>query len=207
MTTLFDFDMPVPLVVSYGLGVDSTALLIGLTVLAIRPDLILFADTGGEKDETYAYRAVMDEYLLWHGFPPVTVVRNVVGDFKNWPPYHTLEGLRAKLLEVTRRAATKIGVPFVNPVAVQRGTITGVHQGNNKYLVRWDGKTKTEQEDRTWDWIGPLTDEEFAELRRLKDELAAANNRYRVFCQQHKLDVREAVEQAMAEALKTEPGA
>ena len=36
-----------PLVVSYGLGVDSTAMLIHLQQQGIRPDLILFADTGG----------------------------------------------------------------------------------------------------------------------------------------------------------------
>ena len=42
-----------PLVVSYGMGVDSTAMLIGMAQRSIRPDLILFADTGGEKPETY----------------------------------------------------------------------------------------------------------------------------------------------------------
>ena len=35
--------------VAYGLGVDSTAMLIGLAQRGIRPDLILFADVGGEK--------------------------------------------------------------------------------------------------------------------------------------------------------------
>ncbi len=80
-----------PLVVSYGMGVDSTALLVGLARRRIRPDLILFADTGGEKDETYAYREVMDAFLKEHGFPTVTVVRYVPTDFKHWPPYYTLE--------------------------------------------------------------------------------------------------------------------
>ncbi|QDU97641.1 hypothetical protein Pla8534_54920 [Lignipirellula cremea] len=42
-----------PLVVAYGLGVDSTAMLIGLQRRGVRPDLILFANTGGEKPETY----------------------------------------------------------------------------------------------------------------------------------------------------------
>src|SRR6516162_3721221 len=37
-----------PLVVAYGLGVDSTAMLIELAHRDIRPDLILFADTNGE---------------------------------------------------------------------------------------------------------------------------------------------------------------
>jgi hypothetical protein len=34
-----------PLVVAYGLGVDSTAMLVELAQRKIRPDLILFADT------------------------------------------------------------------------------------------------------------------------------------------------------------------
>ncbi len=41
-----------PLVVAYGLGVDSTAMLVEFARLRIRPELILFADTGGDKPET-----------------------------------------------------------------------------------------------------------------------------------------------------------
>jgi 3'-phosphoadenosine 5'-phosphosulfate sulfotransferase (PAPS reductase)/FAD synthetase len=76
-----------PLVVAYGLGVDSTAMLIEFAHRAIRPDLILFADTGGEKPETYAYLPVMQRYLAGVGFPEVVTVR--------YQPkravYHTLE--------------------------------------------------------------------------------------------------------------------
>lgn len=46
--------MTEPVVVSYGGGVNSTALLVGLHERGERPDLILFADTGGEREETYA---------------------------------------------------------------------------------------------------------------------------------------------------------
>jgi hypothetical protein len=42
---------------------------------AVRPDLILFADTGGEIPETYAYLPVIRPYLRRAGFPDVTVVR------------------------------------------------------------------------------------------------------------------------------------
>jgi hypothetical protein len=64
-----------PLVVAYGLGVNSTAMLIEFTRRGIRPDLILFADTGGEKPETYAYLPVVQRYLAGVRFPPVTTVR------------------------------------------------------------------------------------------------------------------------------------
>lgn len=66
-----------PLIVSYGGGVDSTGVLVELVRLGIRPDLILFADTGGEHPETYLYLDVMDDYLARHGFPRITRVRNV----------------------------------------------------------------------------------------------------------------------------------
>jgi hypothetical protein len=44
-----------PLLLAYGLGVDSTAAMVLWDAHGIRPDGILFADVGGEKDETYAY--------------------------------------------------------------------------------------------------------------------------------------------------------
>jgi hypothetical protein len=65
-----------PLIVSYGVGVDSTAVLIGLKQRSIRPDLILFADTGDEKPETYAYLDVINRWLAAVDFPAVTVVKN-----------------------------------------------------------------------------------------------------------------------------------
>jgi hypothetical protein len=68
-------DPRAPLVVAYGAGVDSTAMLVGMVRRGIRPDLILFADTGAEQPHTYAYLDVMQRYLAAHGFPPIRVVR------------------------------------------------------------------------------------------------------------------------------------
>lgn len=67
--------MKAPIVANYGAGVDSTAKLIGCEALGIRPDLVLFADTGGEKPETYAYLPVFNAWLRRVGFPEVTVVK------------------------------------------------------------------------------------------------------------------------------------
>lgn len=77
-----------PLVVSYGIGLDSTAMLVEMYNRGIRPDLILFSDTGGEKPETYAYLAVINAWLVRVGFPTVTVVRYAPAR----APYTTLEG-------------------------------------------------------------------------------------------------------------------
>ena len=64
-----------PLVVAYGLGVDSTAMLIGMKQLGLRPDLILFADTGNEKPDTYYYAPIFQQWLRDAGFPQFEVVR------------------------------------------------------------------------------------------------------------------------------------
>lgn len=73
---MVEIDPSWPMVVSWGGGRDSTAMLVGLAERGRRPDLILFADTGGEKPETYAYLEVFGAWLARTGFPPVTIVRN-----------------------------------------------------------------------------------------------------------------------------------
>ena len=78
-SNLFE-DLPAParapLVVAYGMGVDSTAVLVGLHARGERPNLILFADTGDEKPQTYAYLPVINAWLAKVGFPQVTIVKN-----------------------------------------------------------------------------------------------------------------------------------
>lgn len=76
------------LIVSYGMGLDSTSMLVEMKNRGIVPDLILFSDTGAEKPETYAYLELMNAWLRSVGFPTITVV-------KYQPvraPYSTLEG-------------------------------------------------------------------------------------------------------------------
>ncbi len=80
-----------PLVVCCGVGRDSVAMLVGMWRRGIRPDLILFADTGSERKSTYDYIPILNTWLERVGFPQLTIVKNVVGDFKHWPPYYTLE--------------------------------------------------------------------------------------------------------------------
>ena len=90
-----------PLIVNYGAGVDSTAMLVGLAARGIRPDLVIFADTGSEKPETYEYLETIGAWLAGVGFPALTVVRRygAGGEFgpasrasKTGPGYTTIEG-------------------------------------------------------------------------------------------------------------------
>lgn len=75
-------------VLSFGGGTDSTAILCGWVERKLEPfDLILFADTGGERPHTYEHIERMQEWLRRHGMPPITVVRKVRRDGR----IHTLE--------------------------------------------------------------------------------------------------------------------
>jgi hypothetical protein len=66
---------PKPLVVAcYGAGTNSTAFLIGMVERGEPVDAILFADTGGERPETYAYVETFSAWLVAHNYPPITVV-------------------------------------------------------------------------------------------------------------------------------------
>ncbi len=80
---------------SYGGGVNSTAVLVGLVKQAsakqgiwkriprrvkkiikrVRPDAILFADPGAERPYTYEYIEMFSKWLVSRGFPPITTVR------------------------------------------------------------------------------------------------------------------------------------
>lgn len=59
----------------FGSGVDSTALLVALKLAGVRPDVITFADTGGEKPETLAHIERMNCVLRRWGWPLVDVCR------------------------------------------------------------------------------------------------------------------------------------
>ena len=64
-----------PIVVSFGGGTNSTAMLIAMVYKNIKPDLILFADTGAELPETYEWVETFSRWLVSQGFPEITTVR------------------------------------------------------------------------------------------------------------------------------------
>ena len=63
-------------VASFGGGTDSTAMLIGMQQRGERVDLILFADTGGEKPHTYEHIKRFSDWLVGHGMPEITAVKS-----------------------------------------------------------------------------------------------------------------------------------
>ena len=80
-------------IVQYGGGTNSTAALVGMARRGIPVHLILFADVGAERPETYAYLDRMDAWLESHGMPRITRLR-----------YHTKEGAPQTLEEELLRS-------------------------------------------------------------------------------------------------------
>lgn len=65
-------------ILSYGAGLNSTALLIHIIENKLPLDEVIFADTGGETPETYQHLKITDEYLHQHNIP-LTIVRSNKG--------------------------------------------------------------------------------------------------------------------------------
>jgi 3'-phosphoadenosine 5'-phosphosulfate sulfotransferase (PAPS reductase)/FAD synthetase len=73
-----------PLIVAYGGGLNSTAMLCGFRERGITPALILFADTGGEMPETYVHtlkmKVIASEW--WPNTPFQLVKKEYAGTFE-----------------------------------------------------------------------------------------------------------------------------
>src|SRR6266536_3161641 len=65
-----------PLVVAFGGGVNSVAMLVGLKERNICPDLVIFSDTKAEKPETYRTIEQVNRWLIQLGWPEITTVSN-----------------------------------------------------------------------------------------------------------------------------------
>lgn len=78
-----------PVVAAWGMGLDSTAMLIELVAQGDAPDVVLTADTGAERDETYAFLPIFQRWMDDHGLEH-HVVRYAPKRFKHWPPYASI---------------------------------------------------------------------------------------------------------------------
>jgi len=61
-------------IVSFGGGVNSAAMLIGMHERGMRPDAVLFADTKAEKPHTYEFVAIMNEWCEKVDMPSIITV-------------------------------------------------------------------------------------------------------------------------------------
>jgi len=79
----------VPVVAAWGMGVDSTAMIIEWVARGLPLSVVLTADTGVEREETYAYLPIFQRWMDRHHIEH-HVVRYVPKRFKHWPPYFSL---------------------------------------------------------------------------------------------------------------------
>lgn len=63
------------IVLCFGSGVDSTAMIVALHEAGIRPDEITFADTGGEKKSTIEHLHRMNTILATWGWPKIQICK------------------------------------------------------------------------------------------------------------------------------------
>jgi hypothetical protein len=66
------------IVLCFGAGVDSTAMMVALRAAGLRPDLITFADTGGERPESIEHLHRMGAILRAWKWPPVEICKKLM---------------------------------------------------------------------------------------------------------------------------------
>jgi len=64
-----------PIVVAYGGGTDSTAMILACHEKGIPIDSIIFADTGGERPSTYKFIEIFNVWLKNNGYNEIVVVK------------------------------------------------------------------------------------------------------------------------------------
>src|SRR3990167_9626372 len=92
---------PAPDVAAWGMGVDSTAMIIEWVARGLPLSAVLTADTGTEREESYAFLPLFQQWMDARGIEH-HVVRYTPRRFKHWPPYFTdrksvVEGKRVDL--------------------------------------------------------------------------------------------------------------
>jgi hypothetical protein len=128
-------DAPQPVVLAYGIGVDSTALLLELESRGTLPDLVITGDPGVEKPETYAYQKMIAAWMAARGIPYVTV-RYTPRRFKHWPPYFDL--LSNVLTNATLPSISLGRHPIGSgrPIRIHPHSLHGANQGTGPVFPR-----------------------------------------------------------------------
>ena len=134
-------------VLSFGGGVNSTAMILGLYERGERPDLILFADTGGEKTSTYEHVGRMDRWVSEHAFGEIITVRE-----ERWTleeeclRSHTLPSIVVGLrscsdkfkIRPQERYLKSLGIPQHEKwIGFDAGEAHRVVRGNRYPLIEW----------------------------------------------------------------------
>jgi hypothetical protein len=120
----------------------------------------------------------------------------------------TYEGLRAKLMGVTRRKSYKVSIPFCELVyagygqdrhaEIRNATATGIHAKTRAVLIRWEDTGRADTiEGYNAIKMEPLSAEDGVAYIRLTEAHAAAQHALTEFRQAHKIDLRDAIRDAI----------
>ncbi len=137
--------------VSYGGGINSTAMLVECVKRGIQVDLILFADTGGEKPHTYKYIKYFSKWLASHGFPSIHRVQTT-------DCYGTYITLEQKCYELNQLPSKAYGSPSCSDKFKIRP--------QNKFVNNWEPARQTWKDGNT---ITKLIGFDADESHRIRD--------------------------------------
>src|SRR3546814_3838514 len=90
-----------PVIAAWGMGLDSTAMIIEWVARGRPLDLVLTADTGSERPETYDYLPIFQRWMDVRGIAH-EIVRYAPKRFKHWPPYFRSEEHTSELQSLMR---------------------------------------------------------------------------------------------------------
>ena len=124
-------------VVSYGGGVNSTALLVGLEERDEQPDYIIFADTGGEKPQTYEHIERMREWLKSKSMPDITIVMEGNGLEDDCLTRETLPGKAFGFGSCSERYKVRPQRRWIKQQGITNVMwLVGIHNGERKRAER-----------------------------------------------------------------------
>ena len=122
--------------VCLGYGWDSAAMLILMAQKGEPVDLITWADTGGEKEGTYAFVPVFDAWLVEHGLPQPRHCRYA-------PKEKTADKYRQAVLQVAQELSIKLQQRQLDRLALLYGnmvandTLPGIAFGPKSCSIKW----------------------------------------------------------------------
>ncbi len=122
--------------VCWGAGWDSTAMLIEMERRGWRPDLITFADTGGEKTDTYQFIPLFTQWLRDHDMPEPIICRYQ-------PRPETQARYRAATASFADRLGLRMSDDQLNRLAglfgnmIANETLPGIAFGPKTCSVKW----------------------------------------------------------------------
>jgi hypothetical protein len=120
-----------PVIAAWGMGLDSTAMIIEWVSRGWPLDLVLTADTGSERPETYDYLPIFQRWMDAHCIEH-EIVSYAPKRFKHWPPYFTL-------LENCLTNATLPSISFGRHSCSQKWKI----QPQDKWVETWEPAQRT----------------------------------------------------------------